>query len=140
MKPYNYNHMIERKKPVRHEDQFQIAVVDFIRSRYPGTLFTIAPNGIKLSKRIAVRLKALGYSAGTPDIMIFEPRGDYHGLFIEIKTPNLPGMTKGRASDAQLNWMSELNARGYMGLLCFGSSDAIDQINNYLKGGTNAGN
>ncbi len=42
---------------------------------------------MKLGKRVAGRFKAMGYWAGTPDIMIFEPRWEFHGMFLELKMP-----------------------------------------------------
>ena len=63
----------------------QVAIINYIKYKYPDIIFTIAPNGMRLPIGVAVKLKKMGYSKGTPDIMIFEPNKKYHGLFIELK-------------------------------------------------------
>lgn len=108
------------------ETNIQVAVVNYLRARYPQALFTIAPSGMKLPIHVARMLKAMGYVAGTPDLMIFEPRGEYHGLFIEIKTE------RGRASEAQGKFMDSLWERGYLVALCFGYERAVKVIDSYL--------
>jgi hypothetical protein len=128
------------KRQRKVEDEHQKAVIQYLRYRYPPALFTIAPNGFKLPIGVAVKMKAMGYKAGTPDIMIFEPRGQFHGLFIEMKRPAETGASKGVLSFEQKAWNIELNSRGYMAIVSYGSEMAIKAIDYYLKGGTNAGN
>ena len=56
-----------RKRPAQNESKIQVAVVNYIKVKYPGVLFTIAPSGIKLPGYIARLLKApeLGPAIGT---------------------------------------------------------------------------
>ena len=81
---------------------------------------------MKLPIGVAVKLKRSGYSKGTPDILIFEPRGSYHGLFIELKT------AKGRISAEQLYWLEELIHRGYAAMVCRSFDEARGEIETYL--------
>jgi hypothetical protein len=77
-----------------------------------GLLFTASMAGnLKISRFAAVMKKRLGCKAGVPDIMIFEPRGNYHGLFIELKAG------KNTASDLQKEWRDALNKRGYCAVI-----------------------
>ncbi len=74
---------------MNHEEyQLQKAAVKYLRAQYPNVLFlsdTIA--AVKLTMPQAARNKAIqceGFKC--PDLLILEPRGGYHGLFIELKT------------------------------------------------------
>jgi hypothetical protein len=65
-------------------------------------LFAI-PNGGARHKAIAGKLRAEGVRAGVPDICLPVPRGEYHGLFIELKRPK-----GGHVSEEQEAWISEV--------------------------------
>ena len=43
------------------------------------------PNGGKRDKATAIALKRQGVKAGVPDVVLPVPRGEYHGLYIELK-------------------------------------------------------
>ncbi len=80
---------------------------------------------VHFSQRI--KAKKSGYKKGFPDLFIYEPRGSYHGLAIELKT----GYNK--ASKPQLYWQKELIKRGYKAEICTGIDEALDTINTYLN-------
>ena len=80
---------------------------------------------VHMSQRI--KAKKSGYKKGFPDLFIYEPRGSYHGLAIELKT----GYNK--ASKPQLYWQKELIKRGYKAEICTGIDEALDTINTYLN-------
>ena len=80
---------------------------------------------VHMSQRI--KAKKSGYKKGFPDLFIYEPRGSYHGLAIELKT----GYNK--ASKPQLHWQKELTKRGYKAEICTGIDEALDAINTYLN-------
>ena len=80
---------------------------------------------IHMSQRI--KAKKSGYKKGFPDLFIYEPRGTYHGLAIELKV----GYNK--ASKPQMNWFNELNKRGYRAEICTGIDEALEVINDYLN-------
>ena len=97
---------------------------------YPelALLFHI-PNGGGRSKAEAGRFKAEGVKAGVPDLMLPVARGEYHGLFIELK--RLDG---GTVSKAQKEWIRDLNAQGYRAEVCKGWEAASRVIRDYLEG------
>ena len=88
------------------EAQEQIAVMRWAEmqsNKYPelNLLFHI-PNGSYKSKAQAGLFKAMGLKSGVPDLFLPVARGEFHGLFIEMKT------NKGRPSKAQLEWFEAL--------------------------------
>ena len=65
------------------EQKLQNQVANWIRLRYPDLLWTISPAGLVRGANMAVQMKRMGYTNGTPDILIFEARGRFHGLLID---------------------------------------------------------
>ena len=110
------------------EADVQRAVVRFLRTYHKDVLYCATNGGVKLSYMQAARMKMTGYVAGIPDLLIFEPRGDYHGLMIELKRD-----AKSKASDSQLAWQEKLTARKYRSVVCHSVVEAINEIENYLK-------
>jgi hypothetical protein len=113
------------------EQHDQIIVANWLTEH--GIFYTIAPSGMKLPIGVAKRLKAMGYRAGTPDLMIFEPRNIYHGLFVEMKRPAILGKDQGRVSQKQKEFGDEAIKKNYVFIVCWGSDDAITQIDRYLN-------
>jgi hypothetical protein len=73
------------------------------------------------------KAKATGYKRGFPDLFIYEPRGDYHGLAIELKV----GYNK--PTNEQLAWIEELSERGYKAIVANGLDETIVTIEKYLS-------
>jgi hypothetical protein len=69
--------------------------------------FYSIPNGGRRDPITAARLKATGVKSGVADTFLPEPRGVYHGLYIELKTPT------GRLSDKQKEFIAAMRPRGY---------------------------
>lgn len=114
------------------EDNEQALLFDWARAasgKYPelDLLFHI-PNGGKRDAREAARFKRMGVKPGVPDLFLPVPRRNYHGLFIEMKS------AKGRVSDYQKQWFSDLEQQGYAACVCFGFEEAQKDILNYLLG------
>lgn len=132
----NYQHLI---KPFS-ENAEQQATVNYLKSVYPNVLFTTGLMGIKLPDWAMWLLIVLGYRPGTTDIMIFEPRGQFHGLMIEMKRPKTSYIENGEkktlypspVSDEQKAMHTALNERGYLTTVCYGFSSAQNVINEYM--------
>lgn len=88
------------------------------------------PNGGSRHKAEAGRLRAEGVKAGVPDLCLPVARGQYHGLYIELKRQR-----GGRTSDHQSEWLDALSAQGYKAALCYGWEQAAGTIIEYLTGG-----
>jgi len=61
------------------------------------------------------------------DLFIYEPRGKYHGLAIELKV----GYNK--PTKEQLEWIEQLNKRKYKAVVCRGIDEALFELQNYLS-------
>jgi hypothetical protein len=74
-----------------------------------------------------IKAKKSGYKSGFPDLFIYEPRGKYNGLAIELKI----GYNK--PSKKQIYWIDQLNNRNYLAKVCNGWDETIKTIDKYLK-------
>jgi hypothetical protein len=115
------------------------AVCQYIRMQYPNVLFNSDLAGAtKLTMGQAVAMKALRSNRGFPDIMIYEPRGPFHGCFIELKTEGTKILTKGNNYTTphiaeQADVIALLNNRGYYAGFAIGFEAAKRVIDEYLK-------
>lgn len=115
----------------------QTAVVAYLQMTYPNVLFWGNPNGAMMGggKIGAIRmngLKAEGLLPGVSDLTIFEPRGGYSALFVEMKRAD----GGSGASDNQLWFLREVEKRGAFGIVCNGFDEAQVVIDDYLAGRT----
>lgn len=126
------------------EHQEQVTVVEwsmYSEGRWPELRWLYAvPNGAKLPFRTVTRggrnfrvcpeaqkLKSEGLKAGVPDLCLPVARGQYHGLYIEMKAED------GDPSSDQLLWLEALNGEGYMAALAYGAEQAISTLEAYLQ-------
>lgn len=117
----------KRSKPKRQEEaDIQMRLAFWLTTQYPDVVFTTSPAGIKMTIGQAVKMKRMGYRSGTPDLMIFEPRDRFHGLFVEVKTLD------GSAQDNQKELCQRLNGKGYLAVICKGYDQAQKTIKDYL--------
>ena len=110
------------------EASLQKAVVEYIKLQYPKARYCASLGG-QYQKFVSQRKKAkdTGYKAGFPDLQITEPKGNYHGLFLELKLNK-----QCYASQYQKDWIRDLNARGYKAIICKGFDECITAIDEYL--------
>lgn len=111
--------------PSEHEEQ--TAFVDYLRKCWPALKFFQVPNGARVRPAVANRLKAEGMSAGVPDLVFPIPRGNYHGLYIEMKRQK-----GGEVSVDQEIWIHYLKGQGYMAIVCEGCSIAMKVLDDYM--------
>lgn len=116
------------QKSVESEENVQTRIIKYIKYAYPNTLYCASAGGMRTSFRQAIKMKRTGYIAGFPDLFIYEPKGEYKGLAIEVKTD------KGQASPQQRWWRDELIKRGYCAYICRGYDATIQAIDAYMKG------
>lgn len=114
------------------EHQEQCALLQWwaLECRYFGIdekLLYAIPNGGLRSKVTGARMKREGARAGVPDLFLAVPRGNLHGLFIELKTEG------GRIQPSQTKMMSLLSEQGYACCVCLGWDKAKQEIISYLS-------
>lgn len=122
-----------------NEAELQKQVAIYIRMQYPDVIFhSDFGSGAKLSPWQA-RMQRIqnGGRRAWPDMMIAEPMGNYHGLFIELKREGarLKKQNGEWASShiAEQNIMlSELSNKGYKAEFAIGFEQALDLIDDYL--------
>ena len=99
-----------------------------IRAKWPelALLYHIKNETRGGAAQVAVD-KAMGGKKGVPDLFLPAPRGQYHGLYIEMKAET------GRTSEAQNWWGEKLLEQGYMWEVCHGCRSAIRVLEWYLN-------
>lgn len=72
-------------------------------------------------------MKKEGLRSGVPDIFVAEPRGSYHGLFIEMKSKN------GKVSQDQKTFLEKAGEKNYFCFVCFSFEEARGVVKSYLE-------
>jgi len=119
---------IKARSPRKESElQLQIAVVRYLQMQPREILFNGSAGGIRTSMSQAKKMKASGYRKGWPDLLIMEPRGEFHGLAIELKVKgNYP-------SAEQKKVIQDLKERGYWAEVATGFDQAKEIIDFYFK-------
>ena len=122
-------------KASEHQEQAALfRWAGFAAARWPELALLYAiPNGGHRHKAVAARMKAEGVKRGVPDLCLPVPRGNHHGLYVELKTAD------GSASRAQRQWLTALQRQGYRVAVCRGWEAARAFIEDYLTSGAGAG-
>ena len=129
------------KKPPT-EAQIQQQICEYIRLQYPDVFFTSDMAGVNLNIVVASKMKKLRCSKGVPDLMIFEARQGYYGLFIELKRPDARVFyanthePKDEHVAEQIAVLSTLRYKGYCAEMVRGFDKAKLVIDWYLKSET----
>lgn len=118
----------QRKRPDDEEHRLQCACVNWFRLQYPthaSALFAV-PNGGRRDRVSGAKLKAEGVLPGVSDLILLLPRGNHHGLLIEMKTES------GKQSQAQRDWQRDMVHRGYKYMVIRSIDEFIDRVTDYL--------
>lgn len=116
--------MVKSLIPTEHQEQ-SIVVKYCTLKKIP--IFHI-PNGSYKSVTARMKAKKEGLVSGIPDLMIPVANKNHHGLFIEMKR-----VKNSKVSVQQKQWIELLNKQGYKAIVCYGSSAAIKEIEEYIK-------
>jgi hypothetical protein len=119
----------KRKIAPESEANQQEIVIKYLRLAYPNALYCASAGGMRTSYLQAIKMKRTGYVKGFPDLFIYEPNQDFHGLAIEMKKEK-----GGVASPEQKLWQEQLRNRGYASYICKGNEEAIKVIDEYFNG------
>ena len=68
-----------------NENEIHLRLCTYLKSRYPNVIFTTESSGLRVTPWQGRNLANVRSCSGLPDIWILEPRGEYKGLFLELK-------------------------------------------------------
>lgn len=118
----------KRKIAPESEANQQEIVVKYLRLAYPTALYCASAGGMWTSDSQRIKMAKTGYVKGFPDLFVYEPRGEFHGLAIEMKR------VKGsKIEPEQIEWQEQLRNRGYASYICKGNEEAIKVIDEYFN-------
>ncbi len=121
------------------EETVHLQVCRYISIQYPHVLFNTDLSGIKLTQGQAVKAKRMRACRAFPDIVIYEPRKGYHGLFLELKREGTRLLKKDGTivSNAHIQEQEEmlknLRKRGFKAEFAIGFDQAKGIIDSYLR-------
>lgn len=121
------------------EETLHAGVAKYLRLQYPWALFNSDMSGVRLHRGLQAKVARLRSSRGMPDIMIFEPREQWYGLFIELKATDTRlllkdgTLTKNAHIQEQASLMRQLRDRGYLATFARGFGETRVLIDWYLK-------
>lgn len=110
----------------------------YLKVQYPKVIYRFDYAGLSHTKAQAGQMKAIQHGKGYPDLTILEKRNGYGALFIEIKPegtklykkngePTTPHIAE------QLNYLLDLEVRGYCIAFGVGFDNIKNIIDKYLK-------
>lgn len=126
----------------RSEHAEQVALCEYMKMK--GLIYSAIPNGMFLKDKIIAskimnNMRKEGLQKGFPDLIILEPRGGFHGCFIEMKKHPSESLKKngefkkGVVKPEQLAWAERVKRKGYYHFYGLGCEDAIVKLEKYLK-------
>jgi hypothetical protein len=94
------------------------------------------PNEGKMSKRRGHILNKEGRKKGVFDLFLPVARGEYHGLYVEVKLPGKKkdGGWKDDLTDEQREFKDDMEAAGYKCVVVRSVKEGLDAVLEYLKG------
>lgn len=110
------------------ESDMQQQCVNWFRNNYPSLILFAIPNGGRRNVREAARLKKEGVLAGVADLFLAYPKGQFHGLFIEMKSQ------KGVLQNTQKDFKYNVENQGYAYTICKSLDDFKSTVYMYLNG------
>ena len=107
-----------------------------IRSDFIKRLLFSVPNGMWIGGKnpyaLMNKFKAEGLQPGVADILYLQPRGEYSYLAIEMKAADKSN-NKDAVSPDQGEYLTEVNANGGMGEVCYGCDEALSIFSTYMS-------
>ncbi len=132
--------MINKIRVSEHEEQANfftsVRLIYAIRADFiPRLLFSV-PNGMWIGGKnpyaLMAKFKAEGLQPGVADILYLQPRGEYSYLAIEMKAADKRN-NKDAVSPDQGEFLTEVNANGGMGEVCYGCDEALSIFSTYMS-------
>jgi hypothetical protein len=109
---------------IKEEEIEQIKALDCLWHYYPKiACYAIhIANQRKTNWFNANHLKRMGVKKGVPDLFFPKPKGQYHGLWIEVKSKT------GKPSKEQIAFMDTAKSDMYWASFAYGAQDVVDIV------------
>jgi len=124
---------------MRNNEEYKLCknLALYMKLQYPKVFYHFDAAGLNLSKAQAGMQKAIQKGRGFPDLFIAEPRGEFHGLFIELKKEGevlykRNGEAVTEHVQEQINCINLLRAKGYCAGFAIGFNEAKTVIDSYF--------
>jgi hypothetical protein len=130
---------------IYRETEIQKALCRYVSLKYPKVLFNCDCSGLNLSKAQSGIASVIRSDKGFPDFVMYEPKGRYHGLFIEIKKEGeLLHKKTGQKNNftvevykndhikEQSDILHALQQKGYYALFGIGLDECMNIVDNYM--------
>jgi prophage antirepressor-like protein len=114
---------------IESERDLQSKVVQFIKKRYPTSIFTASLGELQDTPSKRISSFEMGYLKGSPDLIVHNLHKIYSGLVIEFKTPK----GKGKVSAEQLKMLEMYEHNGFKTLLSNDYDLIVETILNYFQ-------
>lgn len=121
----------------------QRQVCDYLRYQYRGTIFRSDQAGVNQTSRYARGISTVLQShRGYPDLFVAEPRGEFHGLYLELKADGVRvwlkngTLTTDKHIREQADVLVKLRIKGYAAYFARGFDEAKAIIDWFMAGGT----
>lgn len=123
----------ERKRNNHEERDTQVRWVRYVRAKYPGVPIFMSPifkfTGTPVHRmRQGKLMKDMGYTPGTPDLLVPIRRRGYAGFILELKSE------KGKESPEQIEVLEFCKNNHYFTATLKSSDDAIKLFDWYMMG------
>jgi hypothetical protein len=121
------------------ESHEQDKLCKYLDYQYPKVLYNSDLSGIRLTIGQANKIKKQRKGRAWPDIFICEPRGKYHGLYIEMKAPGVTivkrngEIVSNEHIKEQFAMLCQLEQRGYMARFGIGFEGARKIVDEYFN-------
>ncbi len=123
------------------EHQLYDLVAGYMQVQYPDVIYRFdLASDLKLTPGQARKHKKLHPFRGYPDLWVAEPRGKYHGLYIEIKKDGESPfkkngeLKKDEHLEEQQEMLERLEFRDYKAVFGVGFDEIKDILDKYLGG------
>lgn len=115
-------------------------VAQYLKNQYPQAIFrTDFSAGVRMTIGQAKKHNSLQSGRGYPDLFIAAPRGEYHGLFLELKRDGTTiykrdgDVVANEHIREQKEILDHLNRLGYYAVFAVGFDKAKDTIDWYMR-------
>ena len=113
-------------KYLSKEDHLHRACCDWLDLQFKGLHYTHPANEGKRTSFEQHKAKALRMKPGVPDLLIFEPKGSFAGLAVELK------YGKNKPTAEQFAFLEQLGKRNWKTAIIYSIDNFIELVNEYM--------